>query len=94
MSAQEPLKVDIADELPRAATVPMAHRRHRLVDAACVFALVGLAAMTWSVLDPRPVPVFIAMSVGQVIGTLSLLLFLLVLVLGASRARIHRGTKP
>lgn len=80
-------------ELPIAATVPQAHRRHRLVDAACVLALVGLAAMTWSVLDPRPVPVFIAMSVGQAIGTLSLLLFLLVLVLGASRARINRGTK-
>jgi hypothetical protein len=71
-----------------------AHRRHRLVDTACVLALIGLAAMTWSVLDPRPVPVFIAMSVGQAIGTLSLLLFLLVLVLGASRSKTDRGATP
>lgn len=62
-------------------------RLARLVDLACVLALVGLAAMVWSVLDPRPVPVFLAMSAGQAIGTLSLLLFLLVLVIGATRAR-------
>lgn len=56
----------------------------RLVRIACVLALAGLAAMVWSILDPRPVPVFVAMSAGQAIGTLSLLLFLLVLVRGAS----------
>jgi hypothetical protein len=63
-----------------------------LARIACALALVGLAAMVWSVLDPRPVPVFVAMSVGQAIGTLSLLLFLLVLVLGATRAKGEGGT--
>lgn len=57
----------------------------RLVRIACFLALAGLAAMSWSVVDPRPIPVFVAMSVGQVIGTFSLLLFLFVLVLGATR---------
>lgn len=91
MSSQRPVKVD-APALPQAGALP--HRRHRLVDTACVMALIGLAAMTWSVLDPRPVPVFLAMSAGQAIGTLSLLLFLFVLVLGASRSKADRGTTP
>jgi len=63
----------------------------RLVELACVLALIGLVAMVWSILDPRPVPVFVAMSVGQAIGTLSLFLFVFVLVTGASRAKGEGG---
>lgn len=66
-------------------------RLARLVDVACVLALVGLAAMTWSILDPRPVPVFLAMSAGQAIGTLSLLLFLFALVSGLTRPKGEGG---
>lgn len=62
-----------------------AHQLRRLVDVACVAALVGLAAMTWAIVDPRPVPVFVAMSAGQVIGTFSLFLFLVTLVAGVTR---------
>jgi hypothetical protein len=43
-----------------------------------VLALAALALMVWSLLDPRPVPVIVAMSVGQVLGTLSFLAFLVV----------------
>jgi hypothetical protein len=46
--------------------------------ASCSCALLALALMVWSVLDPRPLPVVVAMSVGQAIGTLSLLLYLVV----------------
>jgi hypothetical protein len=89
MSGQQLQRPDLTVvELPRP------HRRHLVVDTACVLALIGLAGMTWSILDPRPIPVFIAMSVGQAIGTLSLLLFLIVLVLGASRSKTDRGTTP
>jgi hypothetical protein len=49
----------------------------RLASAA---ALVGLAFMLWSLFDPRVQPVLIALSVGQGIGTLSLLVFVWVVV--------------
>ena len=65
----------------------------RLVDIACVLALAGLGLMVWSVLDPRPVPVFIAMSLGQAAGTLSLVLFLVALVLGLTRGKGELGTR-
>jgi hypothetical protein len=45
--------------------------QRRLLDAACVAALVALALMTWQLFDPRVWPVIIAMSVGQVLGTAS-----------------------
>jgi hypothetical protein len=34
--------------------------------------------MAWSLFDPRPLPVVAAMSIGQVLGTLSFLSFLYV----------------
>ncbi len=61
----------------------------RLMTAACVLALVALALILWSLFDPRPVPVIAAMSVGQVLGTLSFAAFLLV-VLGDVRAHYKR----
>lgn len=45
---------------------------------SCVLALVALALIVWSVFDPRPIPVVLAMSVGQALGTLSFAAFLLV----------------
>ena len=48
----------------------------RLVRVAAILALVALPLMVWSVLDPRVWPVLVALSLGQVIGTISLLLFL------------------
>jgi hypothetical protein len=52
--------------------------------AACVLALAALALIR------RPVPVIAAMSVGQVLGTLSFAAFLLV-VLGDVRAHYKRA---
>jgi hypothetical protein len=48
--------------------------------AACVLALVALGLMAWSLFDPRPMPVILAMSVGQALGTLSFLSFVYVVV--------------
>lgn len=47
---------------------------------ACGLAMLGLALMMWSLFDPRAQPVLIALSVGQGIGTLSLALFVRVIV--------------
>jgi hypothetical protein len=52
--------------------------RPRIVRIACLLALVGLALMSWSLLDPRPIPVIVAMSLGQGAGTLSFFAFLVV----------------
>jgi hypothetical protein len=52
----------------------------RVLRGACVLALVALALMIWSLCDPRPIPVVLAMSLGQVLGTVSLAAFLIVVV--------------
>ena len=43
---------------------------------ACIWSLVALGLIVWALIQPKPLPVIVAMSVGQLIGTLSLLLFL------------------
>lgn len=48
----------------------------RLLRVACVVGLVALALMVYSVLDPTVWPVLVALSLGQLLGTLSLALYL------------------
>lgn len=70
---------------------------HSLVNWACVFALIALALMGWSFVDPRPVSIMVAMSIGQVIGTLSFGAFLLAITIDLRRARvlqIGKSTPP
>ena len=64
-------------------------RRH-LLDAACVFGLVALGLIIWSVVDPRPLPVILAMSVGQGIGTLSFLAYIWLVIDDARRDALRR----
>jgi hypothetical protein len=47
----------------------------RILQIASTLALVALGLFVWSLFDPRPVPVILAMSVGQVLGTLSFAAF-------------------
>jgi hypothetical protein len=42
---------------------------------SCVSALAALALMTWQIFDPTVWPVMVAMSLGQVLGTASLVAF-------------------
>jgi len=63
------------------------------VRRACYLALVALALIAWSQLHPDPLPVIVSMSVGQVIGTLSLLLFIHAIVADL-RAMLSRGKAP
>ena len=67
----------------RAASTPSP----RVLDVACIVALVALVLIAWSMFDPAPVPVILAMSVAQVLGTLSFAAFLLVVVRDLRRAQ-------
>jgi hypothetical protein len=63
----------------------ISERRIRL---ACVGSLVALALIVWSLLDPQPLAVIVAMSIGQGLGTLSLVLFILVVIGDMRRAHL------
>jgi peptidoglycan/LPS O-acetylase OafA/YrhL len=58
----------------------------RVLQAACVLALLALALIVWSMVHPHPIPVILAMSVGQLIGTLSFGTFLVVVAYDLRRA--------
>jgi len=62
----------------------------RTLRVACLLALLALALMVWSLLEPTPMPVLVAMSIGQVLGTISLLLFGAVVVTDMRRAHLER----
>jgi hypothetical protein len=66
----------------------------RILRTACWLALVGIALMVWSLLVPSPMPVLVAMSVGQALGTLSLVAFLCVVVVDLRRAHLERPPGP
>jgi len=51
-----------------------------LLQIAGALTLVGLALMVWSMLQPTPLPVMLAMSVGQAIGTTAFALYLFVVI--------------
>jgi hypothetical protein len=63
-------------------------RSARILKCACVLALAALGLMSWSLFDPRPIPVVLAMSLGQLLGTLSLAAFLVVVVVDIRTQRI------
>jgi len=72
-------------------------KREVAIRCACVLALAALGMFVWSVLDPRPIPVILAMSVGQVLGTLSLAILLGVVALdlrAAERTRASSASPP
>jgi hypothetical protein len=61
---------------------------------SCYLALGALPLMVWSVIDPRVWPVLLALSAGQVIGTLSFALFLVVVARDLNvRAKIRRAAR-
>lgn len=74
--------------------------RSKLMVYACVLGLIGLALMSWSLFDQGWIPVMMAMSVGQGIGTLSFGIFLLIVVIDLRQAEFrpsiipHEPSKP
>jgi hypothetical protein len=65
----------------------------RLTRTACWLALAGLAVMSYSIISPRPLPVIFAMSVGQGIGILAFLCYLLAVVIDVGR-QPPRSSRP
>jgi CHASE2 domain-containing sensor protein len=63
--------------------------RSRLMVYACVLGLIGLLLMSWSLFDQGWIPVMMAMSVGQGIGTLSLALFLVIVIIDLRQAEFR-----
>jgi hypothetical protein len=47
---------------------------------SAILTLVGLALMVWSMLQPTPLPVMLAMTAGQVIGTAAFVIYLFVVI--------------
>jgi hypothetical protein len=61
-------------------------RVHGLIRVACYLAIAALALMVWSVLRPAALPVVIGMSVGQVLGVLAFLCYILAVLTDVRRA--------
>jgi CHASE2 domain-containing sensor protein len=68
--------------------------RSRLMVYACVLGLIGLALMSWSLFDQGWIPVMMAMSVGQGIGTLSFALFLVIVIIDLRKAEFRPSLAP
>jgi peptidoglycan/LPS O-acetylase OafA/YrhL len=60
---------------------------------SCLLALAALVLIVWSMVDPHPIPVILAMSVGQVLGTLSFAAFLLVVARDLRAAQRKQGSE-
>ncbi len=61
-----------------------------LLRASAVLTLLALGLMVWSMLDPTPLPVMLAMSIGQAIGTLAFSLYGLAVYKDLRRIRRER----
>jgi len=47
----------------------------KLLRASALLTLLALGLMVWSMVQPTPLPVMLAMSVGQVLGTLAFAIY-------------------
>lgn len=63
-------------------------RARRFLVVSCVCALAALGLMTWQLFDPRVLPIIVAMSAGQALGTVSFVIYLYVVV-ADFRARLR-----
>ncbi len=61
-----------------------------LLRSSAVLTLFALALMVWSMLDPTPLPVMLAMSLGQVFGTVAFALYGLAVYKDLRRIRRER----
>ncbi len=66
----------------------------RLVLISTITTLGSLALMVVSIVFPKPVLLVLAMSLGQLFGTLSLALYLLAIVLDLQGVGEHEDIRP
>jgi hypothetical protein len=62
----------------------------KLLRISALLTVIGLAFMVWSLLQPTPLPVMLAMSVGQAFGTVAFGIYLYVVLVDIRRARRSR----
>ena len=67
--------------------LPKLPASEKILRVACVLGLVALPLMVWSIFDPTVWPVLVALSLGQAVGTVSFLLFLVVVARDLTLAR-------
>ncbi|MGE0403530.1 MAG: hypothetical protein AB7T06_42890 [Kofleriaceae bacterium] len=65
-----------------------------LLRVSAALTLVALGLMVWSMLVPTPMPVMLAMTAGQGLGTLAFLLYLFVVIQDFRRVRRERRSGP
>jgi hypothetical protein len=70
------------------------HPVSKLIAAACVLALVGLAILAISVLFPGPLPVILGMSLGHAVGIGAFGLYVLAVVVDAASRRTRGSSAP
>lgn len=79
---------------PSAAAPGSTDRSVRVLRVAAVVALVALLLIVWSIVDGRPIAVILAMSVGQALGTLTLVAYAIVVVSDLRRAGVLGRRRP
>jgi multidrug transporter EmrE-like cation transporter len=60
---------------------------------AAIMTLIGLALMVWSMAQPTPMPVILAMSVGQGLGIFAFLLFGFVVLIDQLHKQREAGAR-
>jgi hypothetical protein len=82
----------------RARALAIKYLRHHSVvsvaRAACWVALFGLVVMCASIIYPMPLLVIFAMSAGQAIGVIAVLLYLLSVLMDVVRGPEHSPSQP
>jgi uncharacterized membrane protein YbhN (UPF0104 family) len=59
----------------------------KLLAISAILTIVALALMVWSMLQPTPLPVILAMSVGQLVGTTAFAIYIVIVVRQLRRER-------
>jgi len=65
-----------------------------LLQCSAVLTLVALGLMVWSMLAPTPMPVMLAMTGGQALGTIAFALYAIVVIQDFRRARREKQATP
>lgn len=80
--------------IPRIAR-PLSRSRRATLTVSAILALAGLALILWPLVQPTPLALIAAMSIGQAIGSLSLAGYLFVVAIDLRRSRaFHRDDSP
>lgn len=71
----------------------ISRRTRGILVVATILTLIGLALMVWSMAEPTPMPVILAMSVGQGLGILAFALFGIVILVDQLHKQREAGAR-